>query len=304
MPGQRKDAAGRIGELGSAGHLHVAGIPPEIEGVGPDFLVLGHAMDPVPEEEQFARPVIPAGVRRKHVVFFPGIGRDAERGETAVRVIGQAARLDEDRVREHVDLVREREQLDLGVVRAGLALDNLPVLVLHGAAVLEDGHAVAGVVVQETGTEHVMVLVLQLHERTPELREVAVDEIRQVVAGQDRLLLEDPDIADGFDLLPVHVPVGRVADQVGVVMQETGRARDFPVIAAVPLHQFHFLGAHQAHQRIRPLRFDLGGQIEDAGQSQQEKQEKPFPHYCSALLRATSFQPSRVKSQSAKIGSI
>ena len=235
-------------------------------------------MHTVGKEEQFPRPVVPAGVGRKHVVFFPGIGPAAEGGETPVGIVGQAGRLDEDRVGEHVDIVRESEQLDLRVIGTRLALNDLAILVLHGATALEHGDAVPGVVIQVTGAEHVVVLVFQLDECPAEFSQVPVDIISKVVTRQDGLVLEDLDMANGLDQLLVNPPVSGVADQIGIVVQETGRAGDPPVIHAVPLDQHGILAAHQAHQGIRLLPFILGRQVQDAGQGQQEKQEKPFPH--------------------------
>ena len=154
------------------------------------------------------------------------------------------------------------EDLGLGVVGAVVALDQLAVLVAHRAAVLEDGDGVLGVVVQVAGAQGVAVLVLELDHGAPELGQVIVDEVVQLLAGQHRLVLQDADVAEGLDDMDVHVPVGRVADQVRLVVEEARRSDDLPVVAALLLDQLRGLGAHQAHKAVRGLlavRLFLGG---------------------------------------------
>ena len=146
-------------------------------------------MDIIVEEEDLAWPVVPAGVRRQHVLVPPGIGHVAEGGDSAPGIVDESGRLDEDRVGEHVDVVSKRKCLYLGVVGSGDALDDLAVLVLQGSAVLEDGNAVLGVIVEMAGPQHIVVLVLELDDRTAELGEILVYIVSQLVSGQDCLIL-------------------------------------------------------------------------------------------------------------------
>ena len=113
----------------------------------------------------------------------------AEGGDSASGIVDESGRLDEDRVGEHVDVVSKRKCLYLGVVGSGDALDDLAVLVLQGSAVLEDGNAVLGVIVEMAGPQHVVVLVRELDDRTAELSEILVYLVSQLVSGQDSLIL-------------------------------------------------------------------------------------------------------------------
>ena len=167
----------------------------------------------VPTEEEEAVPaVVPAGSGGQHILIFPDIGLIAKGREIALGLIDQGSRLDENRVGEHIDIVLKSEHLDFGVVGAVLAFNQLSVLVAHRAAVGKDGDAVLGVVVQVTGTQHIVVFVLQLHQRTPELSQILVHPIHQFVAGQLSAFLQDFHMADSVDIAFVHIPIGCIAN--------------------------------------------------------------------------------------------
>ena len=56
------------------------------------------------------------------------------------------------------------------------------------------------------GPQGIMILIRQLDNRSAELGKVHIDEICQLVAGEDRLILKDADIAPGLDDLGLHIP--------------------------------------------------------------------------------------------------
>ena len=156
-----------------------------------------------------------------------------------------------------------------------------------------------------TRPEHIVVLVFELHDGTAEFRQVPFDVISQLVAGKDGLLLEDPDMADGLDDLPVDPPQGGIAEQEGIVVEETGLTGHFPVgLSRTVDILVEVLGTQQTDQRVLLLRLVLGWKTHEAGERQQDGQENPFPHDHSAAWLTAFFHPSREKSQSAKIGSM
>ena len=263
------------------------------EAVGPGFLVRGHQMDAPAEEEQFPSAVVPAVVRREHVVALPHVGPVAEIGRVEVRAVFQAGGLDEDGVGEHVHLVVEDEQAGLGVIGAELALDDLAVLVPHRRPVLENGDGILGVVVQVAGPQGVLVLVFQLDQRSAELGHVLVHDILEGLAGQLGPVLDDADVADGVADVRVDVPEGRVAEQVGVVVEEAGGAHHLAPAFAVPLDQLCGLGADKGHLVLRRDRHCPQGQCRD------EKTAEGMHHFENLL-----FQIGRVKSQPWKRGSM
>ena len=196
-------------------------------------------MDIVIEKKELPVAVVPARVRRKHIPVLPGICLGAEDRAVLVRVVDYARGPDEYAVSEHVDVVGEGEGLERGVISSAEALDDLTVLVPHRPASFEYGDAVLGVVVQKPGSQEVAVLVLELHERSPELGKVLVYEIDHTVAGQDCGLLEYLHVAYRLDLLDVHVPEGGVAEQEGIVVQKTRRPGHLAVVDAAFLNELH-----------------------------------------------------------------
>ena len=304
MPCQSIDSAGCISHLRVAEHVHLIRLTVEIQRIAPALLSVGEKMHLAGEEEQFFIALVPSGIGRKHVVLFPRIGIEAEQRLALRRRILQLGRLDEHRVGEHIDVMLEDELLYLGVVTAPEALYDLPVLVPHGTALLEDRDAVLGVVIKIGGPQGIVVLVLELNYAAAELGEVVVDEVVEIVACQFGLVLEDLDVTGGLDKAAVHIPQGRVTDEIGVVVQEFGGAENLAVgNAALDDHLGRF-GAHQAYETILVLRPDLCGQRQ--GRKEQNRSRKYLPdgfqHRYS--LRNFSFQPSRLNSHSLKSGSI
>ena len=306
MAGEADGVTGRVGDLGVAEHVdrHLEAV--EIEAVGPGFLRRGQAVDVAFEEKEVPRTVVPAPAGGEHVVVAPGVEVGHEGREGSLAVVEQVLRPDEDRIREHVDVVEERKELDAGVVGAVDALDDLAVLILHGAALLEDGDAVAGVEVEKAGAEKIAFLVGQLDDRTAELGEILVDQVVELVARQDGLVLEDLDMAEGLDIVAVEVPEGRIADEVGAVVEETRRAENLAVVLPALFDETGGLGAQEQHQRVLvPVVLLLREQRED-GHKGQETGQEAFSDGTShgGYFRNLSAHWGRVNSHSLNSGSM
>ena len=196
-----------------AKHLHIVRNPVIYQGVSPCLLVLGKNMHVPEERELFQSPLVKTGLRRKHVVVPPCVGAGSESGYVRACVVVQIISLHKYRVSVHVDVVRETERLELGIVMAVIALDDLAVLVAQGTAVPEHGHTVLGVIVQVSGTQGVPVLVPKLDQRASELSEVLVDEIVEALAAEHCVVLNDLDVAESVYNILVDIPQGGVADQ-------------------------------------------------------------------------------------------
>ena len=245
------------------------------------------------EEEGLLQTLVPAPVGRKHAVVLPEIYPFREDGAAVLRLVVDAAAADEDGVGEHVHVGLELEIPQLGIVGTVRTLDDLPVLVFHRSAAGEVCQGVPGVIVEIVGAEGVVVFVFQLHQSTAGLDEIVVDHVVHLVRGEDGALLHHADVAPGVDYLGIHVPEGRIADKVGVVVEE-GRVDGLAVASAALVDQLQALGLDKAHQTVFLLRIVLG---REAGAEQERNGE-------GCYFLTFDFHPSRAKSQSPKIGSI
>ena len=250
-------------------------------------------MDPPVEEEGLLQALVPAAVGGEHIVVLPEIYPLRETGPAGARFVVDAAAADEDGIREHIHVVAEFEQAALGIIGAVGALDDLPVLVFHRTAAGEEGQGIPGIVVEIVGAEGVVVLVLELHQRSAGLDEVVVDDVVHLVGGEYGPLLHDAHVAPGVDDAGIHVPEGGVADEVGVVVEEGG-VDGLAIVGPALLDEFERLGLDEAHQAVPLLRFVLGRQ---AGAEQQRKGRQNY-------FLTFSFHPSREKSQSPNMGSM
>ena len=210
-------------------------------------------MHAILEQEQIFGAVVPSVIGRKHVFLFPGIRTYAKVGHSALCIVFEGRRFYEDRVREHVHIVSKCEQFDLGLIDTGAAFYYLPILIFHCTAVHEGGHTIPGIVVQMPGPEGVAILVFQLDKRASELGKVVIHQINELVAGQFCLFLDDAYIVDTLNYGSVHVPEGGVADEVGIIMKEAGRADNLSVALSVPVDLLHALCTQKADQRVRLL---------------------------------------------------
>ena len=79
------------------------------------------------------------------------------------------------------------------------------------------------------GAEGVAVLVFKLHEGSAGLDQIVVDHVIHLVGREDGALLHDAHVAPGVDYAGIHIPEGRIADEVGVVVEE-GRVDGLAVV--------------------------------------------------------------------------
>ena len=219
-------------------------------------------MDILPEQENLLVPVIPAGIGGKHVVLAPSICIIAECCNVAVRVINNRRRLDKDRISEHIHIIGKSESLQFGVVSTCTAFYYLAILIPHRTAVEKDGDTVPRVIIQKFRPQYIPVLVLQLHQRTPEFGKVAIDIVSEFVTCQNSLVLKNLDILDGIYFIGRNIPQSRIANEIRVIVQEPGRSGHLTVIQAVLFDELHRLGTEQTYKRIHLTAFFLGRQAE------------------------------------------
>ena len=248
--GKGEDIPRRVHQFHLPQHFHVIDGAVVVERIGPCFLVLREQVHVPSEEEQFLVPVVPAVVGGEHVVVLPHVGPIAEIGRIQVAAVFQAGGLHEGGVHVHVHLVVEHEQPGLGVVGTVQTLDDLPVLVPHGRAVLEDGDGVLGIIVQVPRAEGILVLVLELDDAAAELRQVVVHHVLERARSQPGPVLDDLDMPHGVDDVRRDVPQGRIAEEVGIVVQEAGRAHDLTETLPVLLDELGRFRADQRHERV------------------------------------------------------
>ena len=268
LSGQAEDIAGGVHDFHVPQHDHVLGNAGIVEGVAPDFLVFREGMHLAAEEEQLAGAVVPAVVGAQHLLVLPHVRAVAKIGGGKVAAVFQAGSLDEGGVQVHVHLVVEHEEVGLGVIGSVEAFDNLAVLVPHGAAAGENGHGVLGVVVQVTGAEGVVVRVFQLHQVSAELGHVVVHHVLQGVGRQLGVLLDNLHMAGGVDNVGLDIPEGRVAEEIGVVVQEFGGAHHLAEALSVLLDELGALGAQEVNLLI------VGGVLGTGGISQSRHCER------------------------------
>ena len=193
--------------------------------------------------------------------------------------------------------------MGLGIVGSEQALYNLAVFVPHGAAILENGHGILGVVVQVAGSKDVFVLILQLHQRAAELGHIVVHHILEGFAGKLGLVLDDADVPHGIDDVGGHVPEGGVAQKIRVIVQEFGGAHHLAEVLPVFFYQLGALGAEQVYL-IRPFGRILGP-ISQSRHCERQQQHKHQPLMRPARVHYLRvFQASRENSHSANIGSM
>ena len=204
-------------------------------------------MDLLSEHEKFLLAVVPSVIGTEHFVVLPHVRAKAEPGGGKVAAVLQAGSLDEGGVHVHVHLVVEHKELGLGVIGAVEALYHLAVLVPHGAAVLEDGYGILGVVVQVFCTEGVLVLVYQLHKVSAELGQVLIHHILQGVAGKGCAVLDDAHVPHCVYDIGVDVPICCVAEEVGVVVKEFGGPGNLPVAFSVNIQKLGAFGLYEQH---------------------------------------------------------
>ena len=289
---QCRDAAALVLHLHAAEHQQVIRRAVIIEAVAPGFLALAQAVDVVAEEEGLVIALIPAAAGREHPAVLPEVDLRQEIGPRRLGIVAQLLRAHEDGVREHVDVAVEVEHVAGVLIGAFVALDDLPVGADHRRAAGEDGQAVLRVVVQGIGAEDIVPLVAQLDHAAAELREALVDQVIQLAAGQHGLALREADVAETVDEFLLHVPEGRVAGEIGAVMQESrvdGLARHTPVL----LHLLQGDGVEQAYQRVCLPGILLGRQRQRCEQQGCEEDQSSFLILADHPFRENSQSPNR-----------
>jgi hypothetical protein len=112
-------------------------------------------------------------------------------------------------------------------------------------------------------------------------------------------VLDDAHVADRVDHVGVHIPERRVAEQVGVVVKETGRADDLAETLPVLFDELGAFGMDENHFLILLL---LGAKGQNGRREKrqpcQEDMKAPPMHYFR------EFQISRENSHSLKMGSM
>ena len=266
---------GGVEHLGVAQQVGRTALLVVVQLVGPGIVALVEQEHVVGELHHPGRAVVPARIGPQEALVAPDIGVPPEMGPFLVVEIPQILRLDLERV--HVELHASLESKEplLRIVRAVAALDHVAVLVLERAPELEPGHAVLGVVGQALGAQRVAVLVEEFHQRTAEQGPVLIDPVEHLLALEHRLVLDELHVAIGLDEAAVHVPGRGVAQQVGVVVEETGMALHQAVVAAELLVLFGPFGLEQAEQAV--FRCLLGPERRTAAQKEQHRQQHLSP---------------------------
>ena len=265
---------GRVQHLGVAQQVYGAVHLMIIHLVGPGIVGGVEHEDMVSKIDQPRRAVVPAGISPEETIVAPQVGIAAEMRALRLVEISQLVGLDLDRVHVELHLVLEREESLLAVVGALAALDHVAVLVFHRAAVFEYRHAVLGVVGQALRAQGVAVLVEELHQRAAEQGPAFIDPVDHLLALEHGLVLDDLHVAEGFDVAAVHVPRRGVAQEIGVVVEETGMSLHQTVLCAVLLILLGPLGLEQAEDAV--LRRGLAEKRRAAAQNeQQHRQQHP-----------------------------
>ena len=95
-----------------------------------------------------------------------------------------------------------------------------------------------------------MIFILKLDQCSTKLCKVAIYQIGELVAVQDRLFLKDAHISPCFDIAAVNIPICSVTNQICTVMQETRWPDDFPVTCSLHVHQ---LGRSRTHKNDKTV---------------------------------------------------
>ena len=253
-------------------HLDIAALAVVIEGVAPCLLSLSEGAHVILEEEDVLELAVPPSSGGKHVLFLPEIDRSLEHGEFRIGIVVEFVRPDEHGVGEHVHIVAEHEVVARVGVASFVALDDLSVLAAHGGAVMEQGKAVAGIVVELARTEDIPLGILQFHERAPEPCNVVVDIVHQAVAREDGIALGHHNISYTVDYVRITAPQRGIALKIGPVVEEH-RIGDLADQVVSRLELLHIVRLLQPQQRIDlPGIFILGRKNRpDAAEQRQAK---------------------------------
>ena len=145
-----------------------------------------------------------------------------------------------------------------------------------------------------------MVFVFQLYQGAAELGHVVIHHILQRFAAELGAVLDDAHVADGVNYIGVDIPEGRVAEQVRVVVKETGRADDLAEILPVLLDELGAFGMDEDHFVI--LLLLLGADRQNGCREKRQPGQEDMTALPMHYFR--EFQISRENSHSLKMGSM
>ena len=288
----RRHLAALVLYLHAAQHQQVVGGAVVIEAVAPGLLRLAQAVDPLPEEERVVAALVPAAARGEHIAVFPEIDVRAEIRLFGIGIVVEQRRPHEHGIREHIDVAGEGEETAGVGIGPLVALDDLPVGAHHRGAAAEDRETVLRIVVQHARAQDVVLPVAQLDHRSAELGQVLIDQVVQFPAGQHRFALKQLDVAEAVDDLVLHVPEGRVAGEIGAVVQESGfygLARHL----SIRLHLLEITGVEQAYQGIRLPGRGLGRQRQGGEKQRRTEDQSSFLTLRDHPCRENSQSPNR-----------
>ena len=163
-------------------------------------------MNLVCKEEQLNSPVVPSGFGREHVFVLPSIGIASESRKIIIRFIDEIIRLYENRIGEHIHIPVESELLYLRIISSVYALDDLAIFVTHGSTFAEHSYRVLRIIVEISGSQYVMIFVLQLDKSTSELGKIFINQICKLIACEDCLILKNADISPCINETGIHIP--------------------------------------------------------------------------------------------------
>ena len=137
---------------------------------------------------------------------------------------------------------------------------------------MEQGKAVAGIVVELARTKDIPLGILQFHERAPEPCKVVVDIVHQAVAREDGIALGHHNISYTVDYVRITAPQRGIALKIGPVVEEH-RIGDLADQVVSRLELLHIVRLLQPQQRIDlPGIFILGRKNRpDAAEQRQAK---------------------------------
>ena len=124
---------------------------------------------------------------------------------------------------------------------------------------LEDSEGVLCVIVQISGPERIMILVLQLNQCTSELCEVIIYDISKLLAGEYCLFLKDADISPCFDNPGLYIPEGCVTKEISVIVKKSRRSHHLSVAGTLDVHHLSRFGTDEYDKTVRLVLLGIGG---------------------------------------------
>ena len=101
-----------------------------------------------------------------------------------------------------------------------------------------------------TGTECIVILVSQLHHRASELSQVRIDQISELVALENSLLLKNAHMSPCLDYTGINIPKGCITKKICVIVKETCRSYNLSVAIALDINQLGRLRAQQHDKAV------------------------------------------------------